>query len=109
MWGQKAELQKLSQAVSNALMAQFQIDPQVVAGLRCLEKGGRFGGNSVRYMRIVDPALIVNKAVAQKYDAPENYQEAMLFDGHTGSDGTGRWYAHFRQPGAHPKFATRST
>ena len=109
MWWQKSGLRQLSGNIGWALKSQFVIEPQILARLRYLDKGGRMGGDSVRFLRIVDPTLINSGATVLNYDDLDSFKDALLFEGQSGNDGFGKWYASFTQQGTHPKFATRST
>lgn len=108
MWWQKSGPRDLSGNVGQSLNSQFVIEPLVLGRLRYMDKGGKIGGDPVRFLRIFDPTLIPNGSTVAKYTDLDGYKAALLFEGQSGNDGFGKWYATFRQIGDAARFATRS-
>jgi len=77
---------KLSNKVKKSLLDQFQVGSPQVDDMRLLDKGGRFAGRRVRFIRIFDPSLILGSTVGSlSYDQLErarDHGKSLLFEGH---------------------------
>ena len=74
-------VKKLSVKIRTHLISRFQLDPEQVDQMRCVEEKGEFGSLPVRYVRVFDPVrLLPADANAATNDYLKDHQEANLFD-----------------------------
>jgi len=83
--------------ISELLESQFGVAPDIAAGLRCVEKGGRLAGRSVRLIRVFDPVAVTGVVdPVLSYHDFDQLQKALLFEGYTETiDGT--WFGQLER------------
>ena len=76
--------------VQTALKSQFRLESEALGRLRLFGQSGRFASRPVRFIRLVDSALLTaDKKSSLKYSSFENgnYGDAVQFDGHIEREG----------------------
>jgi hypothetical protein len=102
LW-ESSRAQPLPEPVRKTLSAQFHLTPEDTYQLRLLEKRGQFAERPVRFIRVFNPSLMENSAIALRYDdLLDTYarRNALLFEGHIEKDG--RVYLADRPPPGEP-------
>ena len=98
---------KLPENVKNQIVAQLHVEQSQIDQMAYVEKKGTYAGRPVKYIRVLNPALIPNPEKGQlKYDHIKNLDGASLFEVRVEQNGT--MYITDMRPGQH-KYSTPST
>jgi hypothetical protein len=81
---------ELPEEVRTALASQFRLDSEAMLQLRLFEESGRFAGRPVRFIRLVDSALLNgDKKAPLKYRSfnDGSFKNSVQFEGHIEKEG----------------------
>ena len=91
MFWKDSSPQIATQAIKRYLTSEFRLEPELMAGLRVLEKNGKFSNRRVRLVRVFDPELVsAGDAAKLKYDdlRVTGNERALRFEGQFEKDGS---------------------
>lgn len=81
------KVKDLPKALSEELAWHYSLTKDFLKGLRYASRAGSFVGKKTTYVRIFDPALLVNGvSLIRRYDDLTDQTDAVLFEGRVAGD-----------------------